>query len=158
MELTFWKANNKESGAAAILQYSEERNAVFLQMMPQDGERSFDNNAKITAKLNASDLSAMLSVATGNLPDCGKDGKGLYHQNDKGSSIINLSRYESKGEFVGWYLSLSVKRDNNDTRLSVLIQPSEIEMLRVYLEESLRLLFRNSNINSRRPQEQEVNT
>lgn len=143
MKLAFWKPRKNNDGHAAIFELNDR--GLWLTMMPQDGEKSFDSSRKANSKLGLSDVAEMLAVITNRKEGAGyqKDGKwsGMYHQSRKegDSSIIGFQN----GQY-GYQLSLSVKRGGNTQRCSVGLTDGELELMRVYLERAALVLMDES--------------
>ena len=165
---TTFKPNNKGDGAMASVRYSPEEGSFFLQMLTQNPEANDQNNlprflkdSTITAKLEAVDIGEFLAVLRGRKEGCGTKGdkgfKGLYHQSQSGTSIINLEFSEQ----WGYSLSLSVDRGGSKSRLRVSLTLSEVEVLRVFFERYLGASFDLQDTkprqNTQSPQTQEGN-
>ena len=138
--LTLYHANMKGTGSAVQFEVrsatADREGCWFMSMAAQksigqganaDGGRknaTFAWTEKITAKLNFSDLSAMLMVFEGKEKSMG-DGKGLYHDSADFSTIISLA--ESTGDIPGYTLELSKKQkhDGSLSRVRLLLRPAE---------------------------------
>jgi len=135
--LSFWKARKDGNGSSAHLDFNLDKKSIFLSFMPQKGtdERNFDKDKKITSKLNLQDVGEMLAVCRRHIDGVGrKEGdkyKGLFHSspNENDNSIIGFEKWKD----IGYYLSLSVKRNGNSQRESVLLSYGEVEQLHLFL-------------------------
>lgn len=139
-----WKPKKDGKGAAAIFEFSPQKNAFFATMMPQksgdENARSFDNEAKILAKLGLSDIGEILRVLTGKAEGLGtkkdKYWTGLYHQNANGNCSINLSR----GDY-GLIFRISVSRGDDNVAYSVGVTEGEANILEMFLRTYAPNLF-----------------
>lgn len=139
LEYTMFRPNKDGKGAGAVLNFNPETGDAYLSMMPQNGEKSFDSQAKLNAKLGQNDIGEILAVLTGRTNGLGteKDGKwsGLLHtsgQNKERITVIGLSPYQGR-----LYLSVSVKvnKTADATRLSVGLSHGDEQNLRLFFEE-----------------------
>lgn len=143
-KLAFWKPRQNGDGAGAVFDFNNEQQNLYLSFIPQKGEKNFDYQSRINAKLNQSDLGEMLVVLRGRRAGMGKeqDGKfsGLFHRsgNGKDNSVIQLTQIENR---PGYYFGLSVSRDGNQTRYTIGLSEGESEQMRVFLESVLTEMF-----------------
>ena len=142
-QVAFWKPYQGK-GAAAIFERSQRDNecVVFLSLMPEGENNTFNSKAKITCKLGLADFGEMLlvlrNIKNGVGPADGDRFKGLFHNNPAGSTVISFSR---KDKGPGYYLQLSSKRDTEQNKLGLSISEGEGEIIRLYLEDSVRAMF-----------------
>lgn len=148
-QVAFWKPytkDNKPVGAVALFNYSEKTNRVFLEMRPQvpstTEQNAFSREAGIVTMLGLPDLGEFLAVLRGRKgglgnPDDKNGWKGLYHQNDTGSTSISMTATEK-----GYSLSIGAKKGAEAARrLGINLTFAEAEVLHDYLAEMLRNMF-----------------
>ena len=145
-----YKPRKDKGGAASAFQIvsylnhkDKERLVVFLEMANQiktddDSDKFHWNNKEmaVTVQLDDPDISELILVLIGAKEGAGylKDGKwsGLYHNNPKGNTVINLSSAKNGGFILG----VSSRRDNQTVRVSHLISQAEavilLEVFRAY--------------------------
>lgn len=117
LSYSVWRPKKTGDGFAATFDYSEKNRCWFAAIVPQngEGERSFDFNKKITAKLGLSDIGAMLGVLLGRSQTVGE--KGLFHSSNKDSkdsTIITLTNNENT-----FFFGLSQKKGTASSRGNV---------------------------------------
>jgi hypothetical protein len=152
--LAFYHANSKGTGAAVQLeprlnqQPGDRYNCFFLDMARQKSVASrgeggtahatFDWEQKITVKLDFTDISALLSVLSGETDHVGDKRDALYHQSGDTNTMIRFSRHESGGIA----LSLSRKRpgDQQANRIGTVLSQTESTGLRYILQMGLFLI------------------
>lgn len=143
-----YRPNKNGSGNAAEFQIKGTQGNypeyfVMMQIVPQEG---FDDkeNAKftwsrgdnfkgITIKLGIPDIGEILSVLNG-VQNSTNGSKGLYHQNNKGNSLIKFERNE-KG------ISLSVSQkigDGSPLKYFITLSIADAEVLRLLLAEAVK--------------------
>lgn len=154
-KVAFWHPNKTGKGSAAIFEARGEDGTLFLQLMPQSGERKFDSNQKITAKLGSLDIAEFLLVFEGAKAGVGQPNgdkfKGLYHSNQNGSTSIHFERSDS-----GFRIGVGAKRGNDAAvNLSIQLNQTEAMLLRQYLTHVLTLQFIAPEFNGERPSEEE---
>lgn len=146
-KLSIYRPNNKGDGAAAQFEFTDGKDAVWLSMAPQNGEKSFNwKEGKINVKLGIYELGAILAVCEGRVGGLGQpDGKGGYkgsiHQiqgQDQNSTIIGLTPAAGKEDQPARYLSISAKRNGEVLpRLSVGLGTGEREVLAVFCRHAM---------------------
>jgi len=108
-----FKPKKDNSGAASQWEFNPKKGAIFVefanQEKTQDGQKSFDWANKITMKLGVADIGEILATIAGKQDGIGqldRDGKhkGLFHQTDKGNTILQLAK---GGKANMFYLRIS---------------------------------------------------
>lgn len=132
-----YKPNKSGSGCASRFQIvtyfnkrGKQRVVIFVDIAPQI-ESKTENAAFgwqekercITVQLDDNDISDLLLVLIG-AKDSAGTGKGLYHKNPKGNTVIKLD-HSDKGLFFG----LSAQRDGQNVRLGHSLTPNEAIIL-----------------------------
>ncbi len=149
-EFRIYKPNKDKTGAATKFQLSlkkydkYEEFILFLESAKQtgldsDGNASFgwkDTTLKVIMKLEPTDIGELLLVLTGQKEKVGS-GKGLYHENTKGNTIL---QFERKGD-TGYAYRLSNKQGDKLLAIQHMISPAEGEILRVLLTTALNRSF-----------------
>lgn len=143
---------SKSGGCAAEFQIKEPRGkyddyCVMLQIVPQEGVDEDTKNAKfawsreggykgITMKLGLADIGEMLAVLNMVKPAAGT-GKGLYHQNDSGNSVLKFD-----GSEKGIALSMSAKRGEEEpVRFNMLLSHADAQIVKALFEKCLSLQY-----------------
>lgn len=115
-----FKPNRSLRGAASQWELNAEKGIMFVEFANQkqtdDSSVSFDWEKKIVMKLGISDIGDILATLVGMQDGIGpKDGegrrKGIYHQTDKGNTILQLAR---KSDADVFYIRISKKPKNGD--------------------------------------------
>lgn len=108
----------------------KERVVLFVDMAPQIPSKTEnaafgwqEKERCITVQLDDNDISDLLLVLIG-AKDSAGTGKGLYHKNPKGNTVIKLD-HSDKGLFFG----LSAQRDGQNVRLGHSLTPNEAVIL-----------------------------
>lgn len=137
-----YRANKSKSGAASrwgLTDYPEGP-SLFLTAAKQkstddtNGNATFDWDNKATIKLEEPDVGEILCVLRNLKPEAGQPGKGLYHQSEKGSSIMHFKAYEKDGTQVCYAMTVMNLRDGSNNTVSHLVSFADGEVLRVLLE------------------------
>jgi len=153
-ELRFYKPRKTNDGAASKLNcvtksktkgdksYSELMMFwVAAKQKPSTGENAeFYWDAKdgnsVNMKMGELDAGDILAVLHGVKKEVGS-GKGIYHQNSKGSSSFQFAQYND-----GYSIRLAFQDANKKvTEVKHLLSAAEAEILRVFLMEFLRKRF-----------------
>lgn len=160
-DLRVYKPNKAGTGAATKIQVVEKEKqrgqsvfkeiVVFFESANQVGTDD-DDNAKfswgtpdgdkgdtITVKLGMSDVGEFLTVLTGRKNFVGPSDKGLFH---KTSDTQNKGLSFSFAEGRGYNFRISVKDEKGLRAISHTFSFAEAELLRVVLEEAVRLYYR----------------
>ncbi len=145
-KIGFWRPYQGK-GAAAMLEFSTNRNCFFLSIMPEGGQngKKFDADKRINCKLGLQDVGAILSVINGRAEGLGtKDAKGyfsgLVHKIEGNDEVkyINLAPNE-KGQY---FLGISSKKGQDAAvRLSVSMGAGDMELTRQFLNTYLPSMF-----------------
>jgi len=137
-ELSFWRPNKSNNGAAAIFTLQQD-GSTWLKMMPQngDGERSFDNAASINVKIGLGDIGPMLAVINGQVDGIGtkaegsKFWSGILHKFGESSTAVNFAKND-KG---GYYFGISRKVGAGEpVRMNISLSVGDGQNFRVFLE------------------------
>lgn len=120
--------------------------AIFWEMAPQSGEVDADGNArfdwkegKLNMKLGIPDIGELLAVLYKQKDQAGSD-KGLYHQNEKGSTSLSFKR--NSGDYPGYTVTIGSKRgEDAAVRLSHTFTLGEAEILRVLLTRAVAQFY-----------------
>ncbi len=113
-----FKPNKSLQGAASQWELNAEKGMMFVEFANQktteDKSVSFDWEDKIVMKLGVSDIGDILATLVGLQDGIGpKDGegrrKGIYHQTDKGNTILQLAKKNGADVF---YIRISKKPKN----------------------------------------------
>lgn len=136
-----FRANKSREGAASQWSLSDKEGKVSLfvdaaKQKPTDdaeGNATFDWDSKLTMKLGEPDVGEILCVLKNIKREVGT-GKGLFHANDKGNSVLNFSLYEKDNNPVCYSLRVSTQRDGVNSMVQHLVSFADGEILRVLLE------------------------
>lgn len=125
----FWHPNKENKGAGIVFEYDTDKRGLYATMMPQVGDKKFDNQKKIIAKFGDTDIAEFLVVLEGMRSGVGQqkeDGKfkGLYHSNASGSTSIYFEYADER-----FRLSISVKRGDSKVATTYNIQLSMVESI-----------------------------
>lgn len=164
-EYRIYKPKKTKDGSASKFQikvtqqkFGPETN-LFLQSSHQTGEDAQGNSTFawkdekrcVTMKLGETDIGELLSVLNGQKGGCGtKDDKGmwkgLFHQNDRGSTVLQFSALppREEGGVHSYGLRISAKRKDADKPVMVqhMISVSEGEILKVLLQDTVSRMYR----------------
>lgn len=158
------KSTNTVKGAASSFEIAvKNKNGfedvmVFLTMakeIPSNNDDSAfgwkDENLSVQMKLGDPDCMAILAVIRGFKSVAGPDnGKGLFHQNQKGNSSLKFTYNEEKRSFA---LEISAKRGDVLTRVYHAVTMEEALMLGILLEEYVKRKYDwNSAVVFEKPQ------
>jgi len=137
-----YKANKTGTGSALGMDMNVEKEAIFLEVANQMGEKRFDWNNKITMKLSISDIGNFLAVLRGK-----KDSIRLFHEPAKGEyelakEVMNTIAELSKGAH-GYALRVSQQARSRELRaIQINISDDEGEVLRVLLERAIERIHK----------------
>lgn len=146
--LRFYKAQRDSSGAASQWDLNLKDEAVFftmsnqLNMQDEKGNSTFDWEHKSVFKLGIQDIGELLAVLEGK-----KDGVGPYDNQQKHKGLyhswkdINSVLYFTRGREVGFFVSLSVKKGEQQNRVRHSLTDGEGSSLHVFLKKSLELML-----------------
>lgn len=154
--LSFYHANGKGTGSAVrfeVIPACGERDGVVFMTLAQQksvamgseeqGNRqhaTFDWQKRVTVKLNFGDLCQMLLVFRGMAATI-MDGKGLYHNSQSTTTLINVTRQSEP--YPGLLLEVS-RRGKSDpdaaVRVRIVFNAAEAFGLGAVLEQSLGVL------------------
>lgn len=150
--LSFYHPNSSGSGVAVQLaprfnrRDTDRYNCFFLDMAGQktvaerEGDRrvfpTFDWENRLTVKLDFPDICEMLLVLEGKQERVGGQKNGLYHDSEKGSTIITFGRIPEKSG-VGIGLSRKDKESGQLTRFSTILSEAEAIGLRCVFQAGL---------------------
>jgi len=155
-EYRIYKPNKSGSGAASRLQIKiadkQGRHHVYLFLesaqqtgLDSEGNASFawtDKNKKVTFKMEALDVGELLCVLDGTKEFAGmpaKDGKGgsVFHQTPLGNTIL---KFQKAGD-VYWLGLSSKKKDGTLVNVKHVISMGEGKIIKILLEEAVKLMF-----------------
>lgn len=158
-EYRIYKPNNAKTGAASRLQIKVKHDKyrevlLFWESSLQTGidankNASFgwdDPNKKVTFKMEATDIGEILAVLNGKKLFAGmpaQDGKGgaIFHQNEKGSTILKFSKMEKDGKTAYWF-QLNAKRANGPVvEVKHVITVGEAEIIKILLQDAVSLMY-----------------
>jgi len=137
---SIYKPNKSNNGAALQLDFNKFKKSIFIECANQNGERSFDWGQKVTLKLSATDIGAILSVLNNKAVST-----KLYHDPGKGdyasskeisSNILSVSKNS-----YGYNFSISQKKGNSLTRIALNITFGECELMIILLQQSIRSIY-----------------
>lgn len=148
-EVTIWRPNGKNTGAAAILQYKPGSDAVWLSMAPQNASgEGFDFKSKISTKLNVFEMGQILAVVENNIPGLGEKQNsgyysGLVHQikGQTDSTIIGLAPAKDKENEITRFLSVSATRGEDKNRYSVGLGIGEQMAIRAFCQTVMPMML-----------------
>jgi hypothetical protein len=160
-KLMFYHPNGAGTGAALQLEPrvnrrgSDRYNCFFLEMaaqktaMGREGEKkvhaTFDWENKLTVKLEFLDICEMLSVLEGRQERAGGARNGLYHETERASTMITLSRSaEKSGLFLG--LSRKDKESGILARVHMALSEAEVVGLRSIFQVGLFFITFHAHI------------
>lgn len=146
--ICFYHPNRKGTGSALRIEprvnrHGEDRyNCFFMELAMQQttaqrkgdthNYATFDWANKITVKLGFLDVSELLLVLEGRLPQVGGSRNGLYHASGQGNTLIGFTRHEERAAYC---LSVSRKGAEQATPVRMAIHLSDVEAM------GLRCLF-----------------
>lgn len=147
-DIAIYKANKKNTGAAAQFKLGHERECMFLEMAKQvrdmNDSKPYDwENTKICIKLGIVDITKILSYFHPQLMYYRKTPESLklFHKLDNSSKTIELKWQEYKGRY-SYLLSVSSKvGDNAPNRLQIPISLDEVELLKVGLVKAIEIIL-----------------
>lgn len=143
-EYRIYKPNTVGTGAASTwnVKFTNGRKShacVFLEMakqIPSEGENAkFDWENCLRIKLEAVDVGELLAVLYHDV-EAINNGKGLFHQNDKGNVTLNFGVADR-----GYFLRMGRKRDGQVSEVKHGVTFGEAAILRKLLEHSLDCMF-----------------
>lgn len=146
-EFKIYKPKKNLDGTAIQFSFNKEKGAIFAtfanQINGQDknGNYIFDWDNKGVFKLGLNDVGEMLSVLHDRQNGVGpiRDSKhaGLFHKSQTGNSIL----YFTKGRNTGFFIMLSVHKDENKNKYKCNITNSECEVLCTILKQAINKIF-----------------
>lgn len=135
--LAIYKANKNKNGAALQLRLHRDHECAFFEAAQQVGDMDsatpYDWAKKIVVKLGDSDIGKLLMLLEDKV-----DTLKLYHQNDKGSKIIEMKK--QTGNYKGYFLTISSAakalgdKPAVNTRVSLPIGDDEAELMKIALK------------------------
>ncbi len=133
-EFTIYKPNAKGSGAAMRLSLSLSKAAIFTDAAPQNGERQFFWEEKITMKWNLSDIGSLLATLEKYQPEA-----KLFHQSEKASSTCHLIASDNP-ERAPFMITLTrqATADRSLRKVTLPITHGEASILRSLLTDACR--------------------
>jgi hypothetical protein len=144
-----YKPKKNGDGAASQWDLGSNRQNIFLVIAEQkrDSEKpSFDWDNKITMKLGPNDIGEILAVLANLQESVGpKDsdgkGKGLYHQTDKGNTILQLAKMKD-GKGYAIRISQKLKNKKEARILQHFITVAEGCVLETLLRRGVEVIYR----------------
>lgn len=141
-----FKPRKSGDGAACQWEFKKEKKCMFLEFAHQNkGENtSFDWNNKAIMKLGLIDIGDILATLSGLQDGMGPlDGegrsKGIYHQNPKGNTILQLARNKKT---TGYFIRLSQKtQDQSPQVFQHSITFAEASLLMVLLRRAIEVIY-----------------
>ena len=133
-----YKPRKDNNGAASQWSIQAEKNAVFLEISKQTGEKKFDWDKKLIMKLGINDIGSLMSVLEKREIET-----ELFHQNPKGNSSLKLKKHlDQKNKDRGWVLTMGVKREDAEfVRISHGLTFAEGAILLVLLRQAVLLIY-----------------
>ncbi len=140
--LAIYKANKNKNGAALQLRLHRDHECAFFEAAQQiddmDSKNPYDWAKKIVVKLGETDIGKLLML----LEDKVETLK-LYHQNEKGSKVIEVKK--QTGNYKGYFLTISAagkeytdkegkKVPAKSSRVSLPIGDDEAELMKIALK------------------------
>lgn len=144
-----FKPRKARDGVASQWEINVDKEAVFLILARQgsekDGHATFEWKDKaIVMKLDVSDIGEILAVlykrqdGVGQIDDKGGN-KGLYHQTEKGNTILRFERATNK---FGFFMQINQKNKDEEVRkLAHNISEGESIVLGTLLTEAIRKIM-----------------
>ncbi|MFH1199617.1 MAG: hypothetical protein V1708_00960, partial [Candidatus Micrarchaeota archaeon] len=138
-----YKATKSVSGSAAQFDLNAQKEAVFLELARQKGEREFDWQNKLSFKLGTTDIGKLLLVLKRRVPSL-----ELFHDPGKGgyalaqtarNNTLSFSRDERTGR-----VSIKVSQQASDgslTSISAFLSEDEALLLELMLERALAAIY-----------------
>lgn len=169
-EYRIYKPKKDGKGAASRLQFRIIKKKygpevlLFWQFVQQIGFK--DDNAAfgwnepektITMKLGEPDIGDLLAVFCGLKDFTGSGvGKGLFHQNANGNTVLNVNRQEKEGFLPSYYVKASAQKKNLKITLAIqhTLTLGEGAIIRILLEQALKAMY-DWNIRDTRFQREE---
>lgn len=142
-KLVFYKATKSVNGSAAQFDLNAVKEAVFVELARQKGEREFDWQNKLSFKLAATDISKLLLVLKLRVTsvDLFHDpGKGGYALGEMArNNTLSFSRDEKSGRFS---LRLGQQAaDGKVNAISAFLSEDEAALLEVLLEKAVERIY-----------------
>ena len=143
-QLTFWKAFQGK-GTGCVMNFDAERQAYFVRLMPEKGERQFSREDALNVALSLVDVGEVLTVLNGSVEGLGKKNEkgqygGLYHEGANGRSSIGFARTEK-----GYRLSIYRQPTEGAARnLAIGLTIAEGEQFRLFLMNPTHPIFRDN--------------
>lgn len=145
---SLYKARKDGIGVASQFKINANKRAVFLEAAQQTeaidkhGNAKFDWKNKVCFKLGISDIGEILAVLHNMKQGVGqlKNGNytGLYHQTSDGDAVLNFRRKNDKN---GFYMSLSVRRGDQQKKIQHSISYGEGISLSVLLRQAIEIIY-----------------
>jgi hypothetical protein len=149
-QFKMYKGRKDGTGFASQFNLNTKSGAVYLEIACQSGKMDKDNNAtfdwenKARFKLGISDIGEILAVLSGWQngagpihPETGKH-RGLFHQSAKGNAVL----YFTKGNTTGFFMKLSIKREDDNRELQHNITNSEGMVLAILFRSAVEAIYR----------------
>ncbi|MFH1107566.1 MAG: hypothetical protein V1787_06780 [Candidatus Micrarchaeota archaeon] len=142
-KLVFYKATKSLSGSAVQFDLNAQKEAVFLELSRQKGEREFDWQNKLSFKLAAADIGKLLLVLKRRVPSI-----ELFHDPGKGgyslgeiarNNTLSFSRDDKSGRFsirVGQQAA-----DGSVNSISAFLSEDEALLLELMLGRALERIY-----------------
>lgn len=143
MKYVIYRANKSNTGAATSIEFNTDKKMLFLVSAKQigtdeKGNANFgwsDPKTAITVKMGLPDIGEFLTILNGVKPKIA-EGKGLFHENPKGNTIVNLETY-TKDNRTAYSFKVSSKRDGVTTQIQHMISLGEGQVIKVILQEAI---------------------
>ncbi|MCU0796770.1 MAG: hypothetical protein MUF31_12645 [Akkermansiaceae bacterium] len=135
---TIYKPNSRGSGGVIRFGLNPYKEAMFVDAAPQNGERQFDWEAKLTMKWGLSDLGAVLAVLQGRQSEA-----KLFHKSEKTGTNSAFELVHRTEEDRPPYL-LVLSRQDADKALKKVMVPlthAEAALLQVVLARAVERLL-----------------
>lgn len=155
-DFRIYKPKQTGDGAASRLQVKVAeakfgpRCYIFWETVKQTGfdenkNASFawkDETKRITMKLEEVDVGELLSVLNRQKEAAGSK-NGLYHQTEKGNTVMSFARYAKEGMAPSFALAISRKNKGDTQALKIqhMISMSEAMVLKLLLEDGVLRLY-----------------
>ncbi len=140
-----YKPNKMGQGSAVQFDFNLEKKCVFAEVAkqkpptPQDQNAVFDWGAKLTIKLNVTDMAKLLVVLNGRAPTI-----ELFHDPNKSKFVTehdtkNTTASITKGATSGYFFKVSQQATTGTVAsVQVIVSEDEAIVLKLLLEEAIR--------------------
>lgn len=140
-----YKPNKAGAGSAAQFDFNKEKKCVFAEVAkqkpptPTDQNAVFDWSAKLTIKLNVTDIAKLLVVLGGRAPTV-----ELFHDPNKSKFVTehdtkNTTASITKGTSSGYFFKVSQQATTGAvTSVQVIISEDEAIVLKLLLEDAIK--------------------